>query len=1165
MAKLRSQVDASFLSMIAFVTVVVTVGWSAFTHEQYRSVNRLLSDQHGVALEAAWRATSRMYRISAAIMVDDLSRHPAVTDWLEQANEADEPGRERLRGWFRSLLRPDYLRLHEEGFEIFQVHTADGRALLRFHDDRRHGDEVTLLRPSVALAHAGRESVVAVERDGDDPALRHVFPRVYQDRLLGSIELGVPFLRIQEQLGRILAGNLFALIVRAPQMGPGMRASGLHETLVIAERQLPPDTREAIEAGRLTAVFEDLAGREAVRDAALGSERRTFSVLVGDEGYFASFMPLANEGAQDAWLLAVHPARELIATRSRFLLQGLVGGVGIGLLGIALGMLHLAARRRRQQEQRYRDVVTNIQEVIFRTDRSGHLTFLNPAWESLTAFAVADTLGRRAIEFIHPEDRSRFVAFLQPLLRREQEVLRDEFRYLRADGGQCWVEVFVQLSRDERGQANGVYGTLMDVSERRRVTDALRAERDLFAAGPAIAFIWRNEPGWPVEYISSNVVAGLGYAPEQFLDPEFRFASIIHPEDLTRIEREGREHRELRRTSFEMNYRIRNRDGEYRWFREYSMPGWDETHEGAPLRIRGYLLDETATVEAREALEQSGQRLAWILEGADVGTWEWDIQAGVFAINERWAAMLGYALDELVPLGTTAWRGLMHPEDRDKCLARMHAYLDEGSGYYEGEHRLRHKDGSWLWVLMRGRVLAHTAEGEPRLMCGTQMDITRRKAAEAHAAHLAYYDELTGLANRRMLLEQLRHALASSARTHYFGALLFIDLDNFKNLNDTLGHDYGDLLLREVAARLRSIVRGSDSVARLGGDEFVVLFEELDTDDDGAITNAERAVRKVLAVLSEPYVLKEYEHHLTPSIGVTLFGSGRETSETLMKKADLAMYQAKAEGKGTFRFFDPDMQAAAEHQRQVEVALRRGLDESQFLVAYQPIVGVGGTIVAVEALLRWKHPERGMVPPGEFIPVAEKAGLIAALGRWVLQTACGQLAEWKSDPQRAALSMAVNVSPVQFLQPDFVDEVLAVLRESGVDGRRLRLEITESMLLDNVEEAIGRMSALREHGVSFSLDDFGTGYSSLNYLKRLPISVLKIDQSFVRDIELDPNDASIVQTILAMAHSLGLKVVAEGVESAGQRDFLIAHGCDFLQGYLLYRPMFIESLEGVLA
>ncbi|MBI1905146.1 MAG: EAL domain-containing protein [Rhodocyclales bacterium] len=1291
------------MSVIVTGALVMLLGWLVFSFDQYRSVTRLLGEQHAAAVEAAYRASSRMYRISAGIMFRGLSRHPAVIDWLEESNDADEEELARFRDWFLRLLRPEYMGLRDEGFRQFQIHLADGRVLLRYHAPDEFDAALFVTRPAVALAHLERRTVVGFEASGSGAALRHIFPVVYEDRLLGSFDLSVPFRDLQEQLVQVLPDNDFLLLLRrdggAPQAG--RIDFPLHGELVIAQRELADKTRGFVESVNGRAVLAALAQRPEMGSLDEVGAHVAVPLFARDSAYFASLLPvLGVTGKGEGWMLAIRNAPELGAARFRFVAQGVVGATGIVLLGVVLGLLLVVARRRKLQElqaralnaqltmlietlpdavyfkdadgrwlvvnrpglswlglekvdwrgktntelaeiqpqyrdallradaqdrevlaagelrvyedeevhadgphryevrklphveqghpvsivivrrdvtdeaeakrrvieseRRYRDVVDNIKEVIFRTDRDGCVTFLNPAWESLTAYPVERTLGRQSIDYVHPDDRARFRSGIRPLLRQELDSLRMELRYLRADGGYCWMEVYARLSLDDKGRIDGVYGTLMDVSERRQILMALRAERDLFAAGPAIAFMWRNEPGWPIDYVSSNVVAELGYTPEEMMSSGFCFASLIHPDDIDRVVLEGGKHRQMRHPSYELVYRLRHRTNGYRWFHDYSVPQFKRGHEGAPARISGYLLDQTAAMEAQLALEQGRQRLAWILEGSDVGTWEWDIAGGVFSINDRWAAMLGYTLEELGPLTTAAWRSLIHPDDSDTCIERLRQHFAGQVDYYEVEYRMRHKNGGWQWVLMRGQVLSHAEDGEPELMCGTQMDIARRKSAEAHAAHLAYYDELTGLPNRRMLFEKLRHAQASSSRSNHIGALLFIDLDNFKNLNDTLGHDYGDLLLMEVGARLQRVVRAGDTVARLGGDEFVLLFEELSANEDEALVNAQRVVQKVLATLSVSCKLNQFDYHITPSIGVTLFRDGSESAETLMKNADLAMYQAKAAGKGTYCFFDPAMQATAERRRYIEVELRRAQELGQLALAYQPILDVTGKVVAVEALVRWRHPEHGMISPGEFVPVAEKSGLIVSLGRWVLHTACAQLAHWHSHPARAGVRIAVNVSAVQFHQQDFVDQVLEVLRETGADGRRLRLEITESMLVENIEETIARMTVLRAAGVSFSLDDFGTGYSSLNYLKRLPLSVLKIDQSFVHDIEIDPNDAAIVQTIIAMAHSLGLRVVAEGVETEGQRAYLLAHGCDQLQGFLLYRPMGIDALEDAL-
>jgi diguanylate cyclase (GGDEF)-like protein len=426
---------------------------------------------------------------------------------------------------------------------------------------------------------------------------------------------------------------------------------------------------------------------------------------------------------------------------------------------------------------------------------------------------------------------------------------------------------------------------------------------------------------------------------------------------------------------------------------------------------------------------------------------------------------------------------------------------------------------------------------------------------------LAYYDPLTHLPNRRLLLDRLQHALASCLRSKRQGALLFIDLDNFKTINDTLGHDKGDLLLEQVAQRLVTCVREGDTVARLGGDEFVIMLGDLSQSPKEAATQTEAVGAKVMSALNQPYQIAGHEYRNTPSIGVTLFGDNKHSQDELLKRADLAMYQAKSAGRNTLRFFDPEMQAAVTSRATLDNDLHEALRGSQFLLYYQPQVDDTRRLTGVEALLRWQHPLRGLVAPGDFISHTEETGLILPLGLWVLETACAQLVKWADQPGMAHLSLAVNVSARQFHQPDFVSQLRAVLDSSGANPKKLKLELTESLLLDDVEDTIAKMIDLKAIGVGFSLDDFGTGYSSLAYLKRLPLDQLKIDQSFVRDILSDPNDATIACTIVALAHSMGLAVIAEGVETAEQLAFLAANGCKAYQGYLFSRPLSLADFE----
>ena len=409
---------------------------------------------------------------------------------------------------------------------------------------------------------------------------------------------------------------------------------------------------------------------------------------------------------------------------------------------------------------------------------------------------------------------------------------------------------------------------------------------------------------------------------------------------------------------------------------------------------------------------------------------------------------------------------------------------------------------------------------------------------------LAGQDPLTGLPNRRLLLDRLQHAIAASARWEQKGALLFIDLDNFKSLNDTQGHEVGDLLLKAVAGRLQACIRGCDTVARLGGDEFVVMLEDLGGDAVTAANMAESVSVKILASLNQPYALRAGDHRSTPSIGVTIFSGHDQSTEELMKRADLAMYQAKAAGRNGVRFYDPEMQAKVLARVALESDLRAGIKQGQFVLHYQPQVDAMGRVVGAEALIRWQQPDRGLVSPAEFIPLAEETGLID-------QAPMNQL------------TISVNISVHQFRQPNFVDHILDLLRSTGARADRLKLELTESLLVSNVEEIIATMNALKAHGVTFALDDFGTGYSSLTYLKRLPLDQLKIDQSFVRDVLDDPNAAAIARTIIALGKSLGLNVIAEGVETLVQRNFLHDADCHVYQGYYYAKPMPLAEFEGL--
>jgi diguanylate cyclase (GGDEF)-like protein/PAS domain S-box-containing protein len=679
------------------------------------------------------------------------------------------------------------------------------------------------------------------------------------------------------------------------------------------------------------------------------------------------------------------------------------------------------------------------------------------------------------------------------------------------------------------------------------------------------------------------------------------------------------------------------------------------------------------------------QRLDSIIEGTHVGTWEWNIQTGKTKFNDLWANFIGYELSELEPTNAQTWFSRLHPDDKKLAEEELEKHFAGNLIYYECEARMWHKDGRWIWILTRGKVIEWTADGKPLKMAGTHQEVTERKQAEnalrisasvfesqegmvvtdAHniilrvnqaftritgysedeaigqtpkllnsgrqskefyvkmwesisnygfwegeiwnrrkngdiypehltitavkdsaglitnyvatltdismskaaseeIENLAFFDPLTKLPNRRLLIDRLANILLASARNSQIGALLFLDLDYFKDLNDSLGHDIGDLLLQQVAQRLVDCVREGDTVARLGGDEFVVLLGSLSKDSLEAATQTEIIGNKILSALNQPYNLGLHEHRSTPSIGATLFNDCDTSIEALLKQADIAMYEAKSSGRNTLRFFDPKMQEAIDSRHEMKAELYKAISQQQFRLYYQIQVDRDGHPLGAEALIRWQHPERGMISPLNFIPLAEETGLILPIGQWVLATACAQLKLWEQDQLTQLLTISVNVSAKQFNQADFVAQVESEVIRHAINPARLNLELTESMLLDDINGMIAKMNALKEIGISFELDDFGTGYSSLQYLKQLPLRQLKIDQSFVRDIATDSNDRTMVRTIITMARSFDLEVIAEGVEDNEQRLFLKNSGCYHYQGYLFGKPLPINEFEALL-
>ncbi len=671
----------------------------------------------------------------------------------------------------------------------------------------------------------------------------------------------------------------------------------------------------------------------------------------------------------------------------------------------------------------------------------------------------------------------------------------------------------------------------------------------LFQTNPHPMWIYDLES---LAFLAANDAACslYGYSAEEFQRMSIR--DIFRPDDVADLVALESRKQDSFSSSGVWSHRVR--DG-----REISVEISSHvfTHKGRPARIV-LAYDVTERVESEARLKRSESLLREAQYVAQLGSWELLPQQNqLICTNEV------YNIYEMPPREgnrhASEFVERVHPEDRE-LMVKVYRSLLRGAQGSNFEFRLMFPDGRVKWLYARCTAYGEPGKAATRLV-GTIQDISARKQTEQQIHDLAFYDLLTGLPNRRLLTDRIHQAQAVSARTGLHAALLFIDLDHFKNLNDTRGHDVGDQFLQVVAERIRHCIRESDTAARFGGDEFVVMLEGLHRNVKVAASMVELVAEKIRDEIAKPYHLGEEDYHSSPSIGVSLFCGEEDSVDQLLKHADVAMYEAKASGRNSIRFFDPAMQAALDERAKLETELRKAVSTGQFVPYFQAQIDNNGRIQGAEVLIRWEHPERGLVSPAEFIPLAEDTGLILPIGDNVLQAACEQLASWQHDEVLKDLELAVNVSARQFRQPNFVEQVKQAVESTGADPSLLKLELTESLVLDNVEDTVEKMHALKKYGIGFSMDDFGTGQSSLSYLKTLPLDQLKIDQSFVRDIVTDPNDAVIVQTIIVMARSLGLNVIAEGVETHQQLRFLQSRGCDAFQGYLFNRPLPLEAFE----
>ena len=799
-----------------------------------------------------------------------------------------------------------------------------------------------------------------------------------------------------------------------------------------------------------------------------------------------------------------------------------------------------------------------------REDGSAHFPYVSKGFRQVFSLLTEDVVedASRAFAVVHPDDAASIAAYIEAS-RTQMKPWQQEFRVKVADKTYRWLYGDSMPQLEDDGSIMW-YGSLTDITKRKLEQDELTTVRETLVEQAQALTVAMDHMSDGI--LTVNPAGKITRYNQRFLElldiPQIVMASLTGGLDLIEFQKA--------RGDFGENFS---------WVETGARAGIEagtlqsgperyirKTRAGRTLEIRSRTLpdgggvrtfaDVTHFFEAQAKLHASELRFRGLTALSSDWYWEQDE-------NFRFLRVDGYLFENDLPgsdfMGLTHWEfgagGLTVAQwDEHRKILETHQIFRN----FEIPRRL--KDGSILWASVSGTPL-FASDGTFLGYRGIGRDVTAQKEREEDIVRLAFYDPLTNLPNRRLLVDRLGKALVTSGRSQTRGALLFIDLDNFKDLNDTMGHDVGDQLLEKVANRLSLCVRQGDTVARFGGDEFVVMLVDLSAEVASAVDQVKTVSQKILETLNLPFELRGSVHFSTPSIGITLFSGHHQSVDDLLKRADLAMYQAKEAGRNTMRFFDPEMQAAVARRAALETDLRHGLEHNEFVLFYHAVMNREGIVVGVEALVRWLHPQRGRVMPLEFIPAAEQSGLIMQLGYWVLKSACDQLVLWGADPLKQGLTIAINISARQFRHTEFVADILGTLKQTGANAKRLKLELTESLLLTDVQEATAKMQTLRAAGVRFALDDFGTGYSSLSYLKNLPLDELKIDQSFVRDLLTDTKNAAIAVTVLALGLSLGLAVVAEGVEKQEQLDYLAGHGCEYFQGFLFGQPVTVDELK----
>lgn len=787
-----------------------------------------------------------------------------------------------------------------------------------------------------------------------------------------------------------------------------------------------------------------------------------------------------------------------------------------------------------------------------------HYRYINQTYTDWFGLQKNEVIGKQLSAVIGPESFARVHPYLKLALQGNTVTYEDHlpFRF----GGSRDIAAKFEPVFSKSGTVLGFYGLIQDISQRIKYEEQLRTneERWQLALESSGDGVWDWHPQTGVEILSKRLKEIYGYDEAEISDLSEELDKRTHPDDLAQMHQDRQAHFEGKTPIYTNEHRVQCKDGRWKWILTRGNVIQRDA-DGKPLRVVGTHTDISERKHAEAALRESEERLRMAISATHQGLFDLDLQTGEIIVNAEYASMLGYEHADFHETNANCL-ARMHTDDRAAVELAFDAYIHGKSAEYRTEFRQQTKQGEWIWILSVGAIVETDQHGKALRMMGTHLDITEKKRTEAMIWQQANIDTLTGLPNRRMFNDRLEHDLKKSRRNGVPLALLFIDLDRFKEVNDTLGHAIGDALLAEAARRLLACVRESDTVARLGGDEFTVALPDLHEPN-----HAEKIAHNIIQKLSEPFLLSGEEVFLSASIGITLYPRDAQNLDDLLKHADQAMYAAKDSGRNRFSYFTPALQTAALVRMRMTNELRTAISEQQLQVYFQPIVKLAtGRIHKAEALIRWPHPQMGFVSPMEFIPLAEASGLIGFIGEWVFQQATRWVQRWRAQliPD---FQISINQSPMEFQgDPERYAVWIRQLKEMGLPGQAITIEITEGLLLDASEKIIAKLLQFRDAGIQVALDDFGTGYSSLSYLKKFDIDYLKIDQSFIRNLAPGSSDAALTEAIIVMAHKLELKVIAEGVETEAQSDLLKEAHCDYAQGYLFSRPLPPEEFEALL-